>query len=215
MVHTFRAVPEVVPHQRGKCDWLKPISERCNLSLFTAAERGVFDSRPDNTGEPLNSFVWLASIQACEPCPTQSAAIVTMRIRQQLCESLQCYMDIRSPSLFFRFCSPSLFTPSFFLCYNPLILCSMRTLFSVLRPSLPHFLLLFLSSWALCPIALCPPLLLCFYVIFSQTPGLLSLTSESFCSSYVWGSTNTDSKHESLLIRTRTAWRHKQKSSSS
>lgn len=168
MVHTFRAVPEVVPHQRGKCDWLKPISERCNLSLFTAAERGVFDSRPDNTGEPLNSFVWLASIQACEPCPTQSAAIVTMRIRQQLCESLQCYMDIRSPSLFFRFCSPSLFTPSFFLCYNPLILCSMRTLFSVLRPSLPHFLLLFLSSRALCPIALCPPLLLCVFMSLSR-----------------------------------------------
>lgn len=69
-------------------------------------------------------------------------------------------MDIHSPSLFFRFCSASLFTPSFFLCYNPL--------FSVLRPSLPHFLLLFLSSRALCPIALGPPLLLCVFMSLSR-----------------------------------------------
>lgn len=35
----------------GKCDGLKPISERCNLSLLTSAETGVFSRRPDNTGE--------------------------------------------------------------------------------------------------------------------------------------------------------------------
>lgn len=52
----------------------------------------------DNTGKPLNSFVGLASIQVCEPCPTQSAAIVTVRMLQQLCVRLHCYTPIRSPS---------------------------------------------------------------------------------------------------------------------
>lgn len=74
-------------------------SELCNLSRLTSAEGEYSAAEPDNAAEPLNSFVWLACIQACEPCPTQSAAIVTLRILQRLCDGLQCYMAVSSLSL--------------------------------------------------------------------------------------------------------------------
>lgn len=75
---------------------LKPISELCNLSLFTSAE-GEYSAAVQIT-QPLNSFVWLASIQACEACPTQSTAIVRLKMLQQLSDRLLYYMAI-SPSL--------------------------------------------------------------------------------------------------------------------
>lgn len=80
----------------GRCDGLKPISELCNLSLFTSAE-GEYSAAVQIT-QPLNSFVWLASIQACEACPTQSTAIVRLKMLQQLSDRLLYYMAI-SPSL--------------------------------------------------------------------------------------------------------------------
>lgn len=99
---------------------LKHISERRNLSVLTSAEGGVFSGRTDNTVKPLNSFVWLASIQACEPCPTQSAAIVAVRMLQQLCVRLHCYTAVLSLHLLFSV-QPTLFH-FFFLCRDPVIL---------------------------------------------------------------------------------------------
>lgn len=75
-----------------------------------------------------------ASIQACEPCPTQSAAIVRMKILQEL----QCYMDILPP----------LFHSHFFFFYymdNSNSPPHDDSLFSLSCHSLPHFLHLFLS----------------------------------------------------------------------
>lgn len=85
---------------------------------------------------------------------------------QQLCDRLQCYMAILSPSL-----SPSLslapplplsrlYCHFFFLCRDPVILLQRDdSLLYLSRPSFPNFLLLFASPRVLCPITPCPPFL--------------------------------------------------------
>lgn len=92
--------------------------ERRNPSRLFAAE----DSAAGQLTQACRSVAssGKASIQTCEPCPNQSAAIVMMKIPQEL----QCYMDILPP----RFRSHFFF---FFITWKTLILHHMMTLFSL------------------------------------------------------------------------------------
>lgn len=132
---------------------------------FSPPHRGrVFSGGPDNAVEPLNSFVWLASIQACEPRPTQSAAIVTVRMLQQLCDRLQCYTAALSSSPAPLLCL-SLYFHFFFLCEDPVILSQAWWLSSVPRPS--FIFLIFCSSSSL-PLSAMP------YYSLSSSPARFS-----------------------------------------
>jgi len=135
--------------RQGLCDGLKPISERCNTSFLFAAE-GEY-SAADQITSHSNSFVWLASIQACEPCPAQSVAIVMLRMLHQLCDKLQCYVDFLPPISF------KLFIAFLFLrSSNPLL--HYDSLLPLCQSSFPHFLYPFLSPRVPCAITPCPPL---------------------------------------------------------
>lgn len=135
---------------RGEAWWTKARQWALSPEPAHLRRRGVFSSRADNACEPLDTFVWLACIQACELGPTQSAAIVALRRLQRLCGGLQCYGRSLFPTTTLSFVYSV-----FFWCQDPLILLRRDDSLYITCPSCSALLL---RSWsAFFPITLCPP----------------------------------------------------------
>lgn len=160
--------------QRGKRGGLKPIGERCNLSPLTSAE-GVYSAAGQitRTSHSIALSGWLVF----RPLnPVQLNLLLLLR--------RECYSSfVTGCSVIWRFSlrlslslkllsALSLYSVSFFLCGEPVILPQRDdSLLYLSRPSFPHFLLLFFSPRVPCPITLCPPLLYVFMSLSSQPPA--------------------------------------------
>lgn len=154
---------------RGEARWTKAHQWALQPEHAHLRRTRVFRGKPDNADEPLYGFVWLASVHSCEPCPTQSAAIVTVRMPPQPCVGLQCFtaiLSLQTPTL-----SPYTFI---FLCANPVILSQHYTCNSIL--ALLHFLIFYSSS----SLPKCYALLLCVLFLCKFLCHFLTPTCSSF-----------------------------------